>query len=57
MAVQAMTIVMETATVIENDILLLRHEFTEANLMSQGLDYETAHKKANEYFNWQSTQD
>jgi len=36
----------------EMDIILLKHELYELNLMSQGIDYDTAHHLTNQKYNY-----
>ncbi|MGT2867187.1 phage minor capsid protein, partial [Streptococcus fryi] len=39
---------------LPHDIIMLKHERHEAQLMSQGLDYDTAHKMTEEIYNYDS---
>jgi hypothetical protein len=42
----------EGTAIQEEDLVLLRHEYLELTLMEKGLNYDEAHKKASEQFDY-----
>jgi hypothetical protein len=45
-------LLIEGTAIQEEDLILLRHEYLELTLMETGLNYDEAHKKASEQFDY-----